>query len=89
VGVSPAREAFERGFALAIRRWHAGEKTEELCSLFPAQAAHDRGVRAACELILGWDSVAESDARKAGFSYDGARHFVAEQKKDLDRKHEA
>ena len=81
--MSAAREAFERGFALAIRRWIGGETTEELAELFPSTAALDRGVRAACELILGWDGVAESDARRAGFSHAAARHFVAEQKKIL------
>lgn len=67
---------FDYGMRLAIACWKSGCTVESITHGYQSGTAKDRGVIAACELILGWQDVAEREARYHGYSREEATQLV-------------
>lgn len=68
---------FENGFVFAIMHFKAGETVEWISNRSEYDGTYfGRGMFAACETILGWQDIAEREARAHGFNREGAAALV-------------
>jgi len=69
---------FKFGFDRALACWHSGCTVESITHTAQSGSPKDRGVIAACEMLMGWHDVAEREARAHGMTRNEASRFVAE-----------
>lgn len=69
---------FKFGFDRALACWRSGCTVESITHTAQSGSAKDRGVIAACEMLLGWHDIAEREARAHGMARDEASRFIAE-----------
>jgi hypothetical protein len=68
---------FKFGFDRALACWRSGCTVEAITHTAQSGTPKDRGVIAACEMLMGWHDIAEREARAHGMSRDEAARFVA------------
>lgn len=74
---------FRHGFERALACFRSGCTIESITHTATSGTIHDRGVIAACDMLLGWVDCAEREARlSAGMTRDEATRFVAEYRED-------
>lgn len=76
---------FKHGFDRALDLWRSGYTAESITHLAQSGSSQDRGMVAACEMILGWHDIAEREARAHGMTRDEASRFVAEKNEQVRR----
>lgn len=69
---------FKFGFDRALACWRSGCTVESITHTAQSGSAKDRGVIAACEMLMGWRDVAEREARAHGMTSEEASRFVTE-----------
>lgn len=69
---------FRHGFDRALACWRSGCTVEGITHIAQSGSPRDRGVIAACEMLLGRHDVAEREARAHGMTRDEAERFVRE-----------
>lgn len=74
---------FRFGFDRALACWRSGCTVESITHAAQSGSPKDRGVIAACEMLLGWLDVAEREARAHGMTRDEAARFVREKSLDV------
>lgn len=68
---------FRYGFDRAIACWRSGCTIESITHTASTGSAKDRGVIAACEMLMGWHDIAEREARAHGMTREEAARFIA------------
>lgn len=74
---------FKFGFELALSCWRSGCTVESITHGYQSATPKDRGVIAACEMVLGWHDVAAREARAHGMSREEADRFISDAAKAL------
>lgn len=80
---------FKLGFDRALACWRSGCTVESITHYAQTASPKDRGVIAACEMILGWHDIAEREARAHGMSRDDAARFVADWRRIVSSREKA
>lgn len=79
------RGLFCYGFDRAMACWRSGCAIELITHTASTGAAKDRGVIAACEMLMGWHDIAEREARAHGMTREEAARFVEEKARMASR----
>lgn len=73
---------FRYGFDHALACWRSGCTVEGITHTAQSGTPKDRGVIAACEMLLGWHDGAEREAMAHGMSREEAARYVAEKNQE-------